>query len=146
MFFARFESLLSVEFVPEDETEAPAYEHPEVYWEFESWEVRKSQAGPLIEARCAETLQQTPLADLVRQATHGRIRFATRHLWWAVESWEDVQSIHELELEADQKLPPNRIIAAGDGDFEKVVYFNISAADLIEVPLNRYLRLVSDPD
>lgn len=144
LVFANPAFLQQAELISDDAEEMPDYEHPEVYNALEDWELAR-EVGPVIKLRCQEMTQVENEEAVLRPMQYARIVAGDGNVTWHfMLEEEDSLGYYVLELEARSGIRPNRFIRAASEGYHRARFVNLSRVALIEVPANRYFRLLSE--
>lgn len=143
VLYANSDYLKQVELISDDAEQMPGFEHPEVYNELESWDLRgHEEVGPVLLRRCEEVIESVGEEEAIQRARAARILTPDDHVsWHMMISSEDVLGFHLLELEAGEGIPRNSFIRTVTEGYHRELYVNLSQTALIEVPANCLLRL-----
>jgi transcriptional regulator with XRE-family HTH domain len=136
--------LHQAELISDDSEEMPDYEHPEVYNALEDWELDRN-LGPVLKQRCEELTKEDDGEALLQAMQYTRIVMGNGEVTWHFMLEEgDSLGYFVLELEAGSGIRPNRFLHAVTEGYHRARYINLSRAALIEVPANRYFRLLAE--
>lgn len=143
VIYANRDFLRQVELVGDDAEQMPGFEHPEVYNELESWDLRDSEEiGPVLLRRCEEVIESVGQEEAIKRARTARVVTPDDQVsWHPMISGDDVLGFHMLDLEAGEGIPRNSFIRTVTEGYHRDLYVNLSKTALIEVPANCLLRL-----
>jgi transcriptional regulator with XRE-family HTH domain len=141
--FANVSFLQQVELLGDDVEEMPSYEHPEVYNALEDWELEE-EIGPAIRWRCERVFEERDPDEVIEAVTHTRMVMGDGSvIWQPLVEEEDTLAYFLVDLEGASGLARNRLVRVVDEGYFRARYVNLSNVAVIEVPANRYFRLLA---
>lgn len=143
VLYANRDFLRQAELVSDDAEQMPRFEHPEVYNELESWDIRESEEiGPVLLRQCERVIESVGEEEAIRRARAARIVTPDGQVSWHQMIFaDDVLGLYVLELVASDGVPRNSFIRTVTEGYHRELYVNLSQAAVIEVPANCLYRL-----
>jgi len=152
LVFANLAQLVDVECIGDDTEQMPSFQHPEVYSSLEGMEPDEEPDlsegfGPLLASKVRDLIGQEAFDDAVHQVSHVRlVSGCGQEQWHFVLDGDATLGFYTLELESYGPMAPNRFLLITSEDTEHERFVNLSHLSLIEMPMNRYLRVNIDPN
>lgn len=137
-------SVVEVELISDDVEQMPHFAHPEVYQALEDWDYPDYELGSNLRAACEGVMERLGQEMAIQSATQVRVVMMSGQVGWhALLSPEDTIDYFALHLEAFDGIRPQRMIRVESEGYHRERYINLSQAALLEIPTNRYHKLVS---
>jgi hypothetical protein len=141
--FANVSFLQQIELLGDDVEQMPSYEHPEVYNALADWELEE-EIGPAIRWRCERIFEEADPDAVIQAVTHTRMVMGDGSIvWQPLIEEEDTLAYFLVDLEGASGLARNRLVRVVDEGYFRARYVNLSNVAVIEVPANRYFRLLA---
>lgn len=145
ILFVNPAALIELELISDDVEQMLSYGHPEVYQALENWDDSTQELGAAVRAGCEAVIERDGEDLALRRVGHVRaVTLAGDVCWHNLASPADTEAYFGMHLEASTGIKPNRMIRTESEGYHRDRYVNLSQIALLEIPMNRYHKLVSE--